>query len=78
MPVVATRYRGSEDIVQSGVTGLLVSRCDPTQIAAGPEPLLTDGGLWEQMHQTGCKHMCQTFSPEVVGARIPATHRHVY
>lgn len=76
--MVATRCGGSEDIVQDGVTGFLVSRDDPTEKAAALEQLLTDGGLRERMGQAGRERVCKEFSTEVVGARILATYRQVY
>ena len=45
LPVVATRVGGSVDVIEDGVTGLLVEPGDPEQLAAAMARVLTDRGL---------------------------------
>lgn len=52
-PVIATRVGGNPEVVEEGVTGLLVPPSHPDALAAAMQRLLTDRGLAERMGQAG-------------------------
>jgi glycosyltransferase involved in cell wall biosynthesis len=52
VPVVATRTGGVPDIVEDGVTGLLVPPRDPAALSGAIVRMLSDGGLRQRLAQT--------------------------
>ena len=52
-PVVATRVLGSEELIQGGVTGLLVPPTDPAALSEAIEQLLNDRGLAHTLAEAG-------------------------
>jgi glycosyltransferase involved in cell wall biosynthesis len=69
-PVVATRVGGLPDLVEDGVSGLLVDRQDPAALAAALAEVLRDPGLAAKMGEAGRARRREEFS-------IEATARHV-
>jgi glycosyltransferase involved in cell wall biosynthesis len=77
-PVVATRCGGPEDVVRDGETGFLVPCDDPITMANAIEQLLVDDRLRHRMGEAARAHVCQSFSLDVVGAKILDVYRRVY
>ena len=62
VPVVATRCGGPEEILQDGVSGLLVPSNDPTALAGGMERLLRDRVMADEMGSRGRRRAEAAFS----------------
>ena len=60
-PVVATAGGGLAEVVEDGVTGLLVPQRDPPALAAAVDRLLSDRGLARAMGQAGRRRVRQRF-----------------
>ncbi len=69
-PVVASRIGGVEELVQDGVTGLLVPPNDPAQLAAAVIRVLSDTALARQMGEAGYAQALARFSQ---AANVQAT-----
>jgi colanic acid/amylovoran biosynthesis glycosyltransferase len=61
VPVVATRLSGIPELVQDGVTGLLVEPHDPDGIAAALERLLADDDLSARLVAAAREHVERSF-----------------
>jgi glycosyltransferase involved in cell wall biosynthesis len=61
-PVVATRITGLRDVVEDGVTGLLVPPDDVSALDAAVERLLSDHALAEQLGATAAKRAAERFA----------------
>lgn len=64
LPVIASRVGGNAELVQDGVTGLLVPPEDSPALAAGLIRLLRDPALARQTAENGHKFVVQNFSFE--------------
>jgi glycosyltransferase involved in cell wall biosynthesis len=64
LPVVATAVGGTPEVVEDGVTGLLVPPGDPKALAEAIACLLQDIDLRQQMGQAGRGRVTQHFSIE--------------
>lgn len=62
-PVVATRVGGVPEIVEEGVTGLLVPPGDPAAMAAAILKVLGDEGLCRRMGAAARAHIERNFTP---------------
>lgn len=76
-PVVASRIGGIPDIVEDGVTGLLVPPSDPGAIAAAVVRLLDDPQERERMGAAGRARVLEHFSAQVWAQRLAALYREV-
>jgi glycosyltransferase involved in cell wall biosynthesis len=72
-PVVATRVGGLPEVVDDGVTGLLVPPGDPAALAAALERLLADPGLARGLGEAGRRRAAERFD----AARMAAEYREV-
>jgi glycosyltransferase involved in cell wall biosynthesis len=63
-PVVASDVQGLPEIVQDGLTGLLVPPDDPAALAAAVGRLLDEPGLAERLAGSGAAAARQRFSPD--------------
>lgn len=63
-PVVATRVGGIPEVVDHGVTGILVAPHAPIELADALESLLEDTGKRDLMGKAGRRRAQQLFSPE--------------
>jgi glycosyltransferase involved in cell wall biosynthesis len=64
VPVVATRVGGVPDIIDDGISGLLVRPGDTGAIAAAIERLLEDTALSQKLAERGRQHVASAFSIE--------------
>jgi glycosyltransferase involved in cell wall biosynthesis len=64
VPVVATRVGGTPEIVEDGVSGLLVSPGDPEALAAAISRLLQDKTLAKQLGETARRRVFGRYSLE--------------
>ena len=63
-PVVATRCGGPEEVVEDGVTGLLVPVKDPLAMADAIESLLLDPKLARRLGENGRNHVSEHFGAD--------------
>jgi glycosyltransferase involved in cell wall biosynthesis len=63
-PVIATDGGGTKEIVDDGVTGFLIGRSDPEQLASKIEILLNDQSLRAEMGAKGNARVSELFSIE--------------
>lgn len=70
VPVVATRLSGIPELVQDGVTGLLVEPHDPAGLAAALERLLADDALAAELARNARRLVEQSFSLPVQAQRL--------
>jgi glycosyltransferase involved in cell wall biosynthesis len=68
-PLVASAVGGLTDIVEDGVTGILVAPNDPRALADGIEPLLDDAEVLTRMGRAGRARL-ERFSTATVGPQI--------
>jgi glycosyltransferase involved in cell wall biosynthesis len=71
-PVVATRVGGVPEIVEEGVTGLLVSAGDPAAMAAAILRLLGDEGLCRRMGAAARARIERDFTPARAKEKLEA------
>ena len=69
-PVVASRVGGIVDLVQDGVTGILVEPGDYQALAKAIIRLLKDKGLRQKMGEEARKRVDERFSTEKMVAEI--------
>jgi glycosyltransferase involved in cell wall biosynthesis len=69
-PVVATRVGGVPDIVEDGVTGLLVEPRDPAALAAAIGGLLGDPRRAAEIGEAGRSRQLRDFTLEAMAARV--------
>jgi glycosyltransferase involved in cell wall biosynthesis len=74
-PIVATDVPGCRDVVKDGVSGRIVPRNSPRQIADALEELLGDAALRRRMGEAGRRHVVAGFSKEIVVERTLEIYR---
>jgi glycosyltransferase involved in cell wall biosynthesis len=77
-PVVATRVGGVPDLVQEGVTGLLVEPQDPEGLAAAIGQLLDNPDRAAEMGRAGRERRRSEFSIETTARRVEALYEELY
>jgi glycosyltransferase involved in cell wall biosynthesis len=77
-PVVATRVGGVPDLIDDGVTGLMVERRDPAALAAALGRLLDDRELRAAMGARGAERQRQEFSAEAMVGRTEDLYEELY
>jgi len=70
LPVVATAVDGTKDLVEEGVTGLLVPPKNSKLLAEAIMKLLSNPDLAKQMGVAGKKRIEQNFTVQIVGEQI--------
>jgi glycosyltransferase involved in cell wall biosynthesis len=75
VPVVATRVGGNPEIVEDGVTGLLVPRRDPAALAAAIDRLLAQPDLAADLADAGRRRVAARFGVERLVAETAALYR---
>ncbi len=73
--VVASDFGGFKEVVEDGVTGLLVRPQDPADLAAQINTLLADPTLARKMGSAGRQRVLATFSWEAVADRLEEVYR---
>lgn len=66
-PVVATRTRGPEEVIEHGHTGVLVDPGDDRQLATGIRLLLDDPARMKEMGSAAAASVARSWSPESMG-----------
>jgi glycosyltransferase involved in cell wall biosynthesis len=74
-PVVASRIGGIPDVVEDGVTGLLVPPGDATALAAALRRVLDEPDLARRLGEAGRRRLHEHFSQETITARWEAVYR---
>ena len=74
LPVVATRVGGIPEVVEHGVTGLLVPPEDAGALAEAMRALLDDPALARRMGEAGRRRALERFSWDDVAARLRALY----
>lgn len=69
-PVVATAISGVPELVEDGVTGLLVDQGDPVQLAAGLRRLHADAGLAKRLGRAGRQRVIEDFNLQRSAAEL--------
>ncbi|OGL18417.1 MAG: hypothetical protein A3K12_17415 [Candidatus Rokubacteria bacterium RIFCSPLOWO2_12_FULL_71_19] len=75
LPVVATRVPGHVDVVEEGVTGLLVPARDPGALAQATGALLRDDRRRGVMGAAGRERVARHFSADRMAAEVAALYR---
>ena len=75
VPVVGTRVIGSEDAVDDGVTGLLVSYADDQALASAVRRLLTEPGLAPRLRRTASERVRRLYSRDRFAAQVETIYR---
>ncbi len=70
LPLVSTAVAGIPDLVQDGVTGIIVPQRDPEALAEAISRLLSDSDLRERMGRAARELVEQEFSREESGRRM--------
>jgi glycosyltransferase involved in cell wall biosynthesis len=68
-PVVATAVDGCAELIEDGVTGLLVPRRDPRALAEAIARVLDDNALAARLSEAGRRHMREEYSLEQLSER---------
>jgi glycosyltransferase involved in cell wall biosynthesis len=74
-PVIASRVGGIPDIVEDGVSGLLVPPGDVAALAAGLQRVLDSPDLARRLGEAGRRRLHERFSWEAITARWEAVYR---
>jgi glycosyltransferase involved in cell wall biosynthesis len=77
-PVVSTRVGGVPDLIENGVTGLLVDPQDPAGLAAAISELLRDPARATAMGEAGLERRRSEFSIENTTRRIESLYEELY
>jgi glycosyltransferase involved in cell wall biosynthesis len=75
IPVVATRVGAIPDVLQNGVTGMLILSKDPQAIAEAIIMILSDKQLASGIAQKGFERVRDTFSAERMGGKYLSIYR---
>ncbi|HBG46054.1 MAG TPA: hypothetical protein DDW94_03600 [Deltaproteobacteria bacterium] len=78
LPVIATRVGGVPEIVEDGVSGLLVEPGDPIQLAAAIERMVTDPALRARLFEAGRERVKELFSWENIAVTLKDYYREVF
>jgi len=77
LPVVATRVGGNPELVDEGVTGLLVPPRDPQSFAEAVVALLRDPARRREMGEAGLRRVREEFSLPMVADRYQALYHEI-
>jgi glycosyltransferase involved in cell wall biosynthesis len=77
-PVVATRVGGVPDVLEHGVTGLLVEPRDPDALASALLELLEDRGRAARMAEAGRERQQREFSLEAMARRVGELYEELF
>ena len=77
-PIVATRVGGIPEVVEDGVTGILVPSRSPIQLATAVADLLADADLRKEMGRAGRDRVLRYFTPECHVERMIEAYRRLF
>lgn len=77
-PVVASRLGGPLELVQDGITGLLVAPSDPTALAEAIIALLKDPARMTAMGEAGYQQACEKFDAATNAQRTFAVYDEIF
>jgi glycosyltransferase involved in cell wall biosynthesis len=66
LPIVASRVGGIPELIQDGVTGILVPPCQPDALAGALVALLQDGAKAARLGQAAAAVARSSFAPAVL------------
>src|SRR6266436_6278930 len=75
IPVIASRVGGIPDIIEDGVSGLLVPPADPQALADAIERVATDPALARRLAEAGRDRLRTRFSWDVITTKWDAVYR---
>jgi len=75
IPAIASRVGGIPDIIEDGVSGVLVPPADPESLANAIEKLVRDPAYARRLTEGGRKRLKTHFSWDVIIARWEAVYR---
>jgi glycosyltransferase involved in cell wall biosynthesis len=75
LPVVATRWSGIPDMIEHGVSGLLVDTADPDLVAEQLSRLVADSGERRRLGEGARRRYIDEFTPAAFGTRMQAVLR---
>jgi len=76
-PLVGTRVGGIPELIDEGVSGLLVEPANPTSLADGVKQILSDPELLKSAGNASRERVLEMFSWEVIAARTADIYREV-
>src|SRR5205823_4362177 len=74
LPVIATRVGGNPEVVQDGITGLLVPPGDETALYKAVIRLLDDPTLASRLAEAGQAHVRTNFTLDQMARRVEAIY----
>jgi glycosyltransferase involved in cell wall biosynthesis len=77
VPVIGSRVGGTDEVVEDGVTGLLIDDFDPFRYAAAVRRVLGDQRLYSSMAEAGRRRVESLFLRTASTARYRALYEHV-
>ena len=77
LPVVASRVSAVPEVIEDGVTGILVPPDDPEALASALLRLVCDLPLCRKMGTAGFRRLKERFSPEAMGHRTAEVYESV-
>lgn len=76
LPVVCTRIGGNPELVEEGVTGLLVPVNDVNALARALASLIADSARRAELGRNGARRVSQRFEIDSIARRVLALYRH--
>jgi len=76
-PVVATNVGGNPEVIEHGVSGLLVPPRDPSALAAAAASLLEDQALASRLGRAGMRRVSDLFSIEASVHQTEHLYQHL-
>jgi glycosyltransferase involved in cell wall biosynthesis len=73
-PVVSSAIPGTDEIIQDGLTGLLIPPNDETALASAIRRLLADGGLRDRLASAARVRAETEFTRETMASRISSVY----
>jgi glycosyltransferase involved in cell wall biosynthesis len=77
LPVVATRVAAIPEVVEDGVTGILIPPDDPEAVAEAVLSLVHDPERARRLGDAGNARLCEHFSPAAMAAGVAAVYESV-
>jgi glycosyltransferase involved in cell wall biosynthesis len=75
IPVVARRVGGIPDVIQDGVSGVLVDSSDPQALASRCVNLLRDSGLRARLALGAAARVTESFTADHNAAQVAALYK---